>query len=149
MKIAKQLPETKLRQYIVAPMKEEWMMTWHEDREISPGVPDLHYVMKGLPGEQFRVGWLELKAIDTNITASQRIGIKSSQHQYLRRWCEHMPILFLVRIQNWMYVVPGAYHAELSMASCETDMVLLSLINFEQTQLQEVLPPFLRDLTRI
>ncbi len=143
------LPETKLRSYIIAPMKEHWMMTWHEDREITPGVPDLHYVMKGEPGEQFRVGWLELKAIDTRITKSQRIGVEPSQHQYLRRWVDHMPIHFMVRIQEQIYIVPGKWARELSQACCEADMKLLSTINFPQQQLEIVLPPFLKEITRI
>lgn len=143
------LPETKLRHSIIHPMKEHWMMTWHEDREISPGVPDLHYVMKGAPGEKYRVGWLELKAIDTRITTTQRIGIKPSQHQYLRRWLPYMPIDFLVRIQTRIYVVPGMWARELSQACCDTDMKLLSSIDFEQSQLASVLPQFLREITRI
>lgn len=143
------LPETKLRDYIKFPMKEHWMMTWHEDREISPGVPDLHYVMKGEPGEKFCVGWLELKAIDTRITKSQRIGVEPSQHQYLRRWVPHMPIHFMVRIQDHIYIVPGAWSRELSQAVCDTDMKLLSVCDFQQQQLAEVLPPFLKEITRI
>lgn len=143
------LPETKLRSFIIHPMKEHWMMTWHEDREISPGVPDLHYVMKGEPGEQFRVGWLELKAIDTRITKSQRIGVEASQHQYLRRWVPLMPIHFLVRIQTRIYVVPGMWARELSQACCDTDMKLLSSIDFDQSQLADILPPFLKEITRI
>jgi len=146
MKIAK-LPETKLRQYVEQKMREHWMMTWHEDREITPGVPDLHYVMKG--SEEHRVGWLELKAIDTRITKTQRIGVEPSQHQYLRRWLPYMPIHFLVRIQEKIYVVPGAHHRELSCACSDMDMKLLSLIDFEQSQIAEVLPPFLREITRI
>lgn len=124
-------------------------MTWHEDREITPGVPDLHYVMKGEPGEEFRVGWLELKAIDTRITKTQRIGVEPSQHQYLRRWVPYMPIHFMVRIQERIYIVPGKWAKELSQACCEADMKLLSLLDFDQQQLAEVLPPFLKEITRI
>jgi hypothetical protein len=142
-------PETKLRQYIQYPMAEHWMMSWHEDREITPGMPDLHYVMKGPPDQKFRVGWLELKAIDTRITKSQRIGVEPSQHQYFRRWTPHMPIHFMVRIQTRIYIVPGAWARELSQACCDTDMKVLSLIDFEQSQLAEILPPFLREITRI
>lgn len=143
------LPETKLRDYIKHPMSEHWMMTWHEDREISPGVPDLHYVMKGNPGEEFRVGWLELKAIDTRITKSQRIGVEPSQHQYLRRWVPYMPIHFMVRIQDQIYIVPGKWARELTQACCDADMKLLCDINFQQQELAVALPPFLKEITRI
>lgn len=148
MKIAS-LPETKLRHFIEPQMREQWMMTWHEDREITPGVPDLHYVMKGPPEEKYRVGWLELKAIDTRITKSQRIGVEASQHQYLRRWVPYMPIHFLVRVQDHIYVVPGQWARELSQACCDTDMKLLSLIDFDKSQITSALPPFLKEITRI
>lgn len=148
MKIAK-LPETKLRQYIEPRMRDQWMMTWHEDREITPGVPDLHYVMKGAPGEKYRVGWLELKAIDTKMSKSNRIGVEPSQHQYIRRWDEHMPIHFLIRIQDRIYVVPGKYSPGISAAATLNDIIGLSDINFDQSQISEVLPPFLKEITKI
>lgn len=143
------LPETKLRDYIKPRMDEDWMMTWHEDREISPGVPDLHYVMKGSPEEKYRVGWLELKATDSRLTRSQRIGVEPSQHQYLRRWLPYMPIHFLVCVQTHIYVVPGEYSKELATASSDMEMKLLSVLDFPRADIQQYLPRFLREITRI
>jgi hypothetical protein len=130
-------------------LKVEWATTWHEDREISPGVPDMHYVMKGQPGEEFRVGWIELKAIETNITASQHIKVEPSQHQYIRRWSPLMPIHFMVRIKSWVHLIPGAYHRELASATCLADIAAISVLTFDQSQIAAVLPPYLRQITKI
>lgn len=132
-------------------MRDHWMMTWHEDREISPGVPDLHYVMCPEQGDmgKFRVGWLELKAIDKDISPKNRIGVESSQHQYIRRWVDHMPIHFMVRIIDRVFVVPGKFHKELQGASCYSDISVISDHQFHQSLITEELPPFLREVTRI
>ena len=142
-----ELPETKLRRFVDKQMPtDEWAFTWHEDREITPGVPDLHYVMKT---GRAKVGWLELKAIDKPLGRSRRIKVEPSQHQYFRRWASLMPIHFLVRIVDHIYIVPGAYHTELHQAICAVDMLLLSVLDFHESELAEKLPTFLRDITRI
>ena len=141
------LPELNFRHYIEPRMREEWMMTWHEDREISPGVPDLHYVMKG--DVTFRVGWLELKAIDKPIGKTSYIGVEASQHQYIRKWKDHMPIHFLVRIETQVYLIPGAYSTHLALARCLADIKLLSLVEFPQGEIATHLPPILKSITRI
>lgn len=144
------LPEMKFRKSITGSgMDAHWLMTWHEDREISPGVPDMHYVMKGTPGEQFRVGWLELKALDTNITNSQRVKVEPSQHQYLRRWGPHMPIHFMVRVKDRVYVVPAMWSRELCQATSLTDMAMLCSIQFDLADMAKALPPFLREVTKV
>jgi hypothetical protein len=140
------LPETKLRQYLAKNMADHWDMTWHEDREITPGVPDLHFVMKG--GDH-RVGWIELKAIDTNMTKSQRIGVEPSQHQYMRKWCPRMPIFFLVRVKDYMFLIPGELSKSLSAASSIEDLVAISDLHFQQQSLTTELPQFLRKATRV
>lgn len=148
--MATSLPEMKFRRSITdSAMGEHWLMTWHEDREISPGVPDLHYVMKGAPGEQFRVGWLELKALDTNITNTQRVKIEPSQHQYLRRWVSHMPIHFMVRVKDRVYVIPGKWARELTQATSLADVAVLCSIQFDLAGMAQALPPFLREVTKV
>lgn len=143
------LPELKFRHYIEPRMRGEWMMTWHEDREITPGVPDLHYVMIDSQLGKYRVGWIELKATDKNITPSQRIGIEPSQHQYFRRWCSVMPMHFMVRVKDDIFLIPGTYHKELSAAVCLADISVLADLHFKQQDIASVLPPFLRKLTAI
>lgn len=126
------------------------MMTWHEDREITPGVPDLHYVMKNAdhPWGQ-RVGWIELKALDKQLTPSQKLCVEPSQLQYIRRWRDYMPIHFLVRIQERVYVIPGKYADNVARAQCRADLAIIADIQFDVDQMEEMLPPFLREQTRI
>lgn len=144
------LPETAFRHLIAScDLRLHWLMSWHEDREITPGMPDLHYVMKGEPDERFRVGWLELKAINTRLSKTNRIGVKPSQHQYNRAWARHMPIHFLVRVQDRVYLIPGAFSKELATAFCEADLGALCITNFHKSDLVEKLPQFLRDITKI
>ena len=128
-------------------MKAHWAMTWHEDREISPGVPDLHYSM-GAKSEH-KIGWLELKAIDKPLSKSNKIHVEASQHQYIRKWGDLMPIHFLIRIQTLLYVVESRYHATIPYVELESDFGLISVIQFDQKHLAEVLPGVLRDITRI
>jgi hypothetical protein len=128
-------------------MTGQWMMTWHEDRGISPGVPDLHYVMLG--DDKYRVGWLELKSIDREITATSRIKIEPSQHQYMRRWLPHMPIHFLVRANKIVYLVDGKYAAALSLLDSPNSICAISVGHFHQDQIVTHLPPLLKVITRI
>ena len=140
------LPEQKFRDYLEPRMRDHWMMTWHEDRQVSPGVPDLHYVM-GI--KDYRVGWLECKAIDKEISRTNRIGVEASQHQYIRRWDAYMPIHFLIRIIDRVFVIPGRYHKEIPDASCYADISALSDLQFPQQLIAEQLPPYLRETTKI
>lgn len=139
------LPEQKLRDYVEPRMRDHWMMTWHEDRQVSPGVPDAHYVMS----PRHRVGWLEFKALDADITPRNRVTVMPSQHQYLRRWCPYMPIHFLIRIVDRIYIVPGERHMEVTQMTCYADIAMLSELQFDQKQIAEALPPFLKQVTAI
>lgn len=142
-------PELKFRHYIGPRMEGKWAMTWHEDREISPGVPDLHYMMGTM--EEYRVGWLELKALDTNITRSSRIKVEPSQHQYFRRWRQLMPIHFLIRIRETVCVVESGYHATLPAIDDNNGLFLISIKDgiFHQSEIGEKLPLLLKRFTRI
>jgi hypothetical protein len=122
------------------------MMTWHEDRQVSPGVPDLHYV---IPADGFRVGWLEIKAIDKDINPRNKIGVEASQHQYIRRWAPFMPIHFMICIVERVFVIPGRYHKEIPDATCYADISALSDIQFQRQLIAEQLPPYLRKETAI
>ncbi len=141
-------PELKFRKFLDKAMEGLWKFTWHEDREISPGVPDLHYVMVE-SGSRFCVGWLELKAQDENLTKSQRIGVEPSQHQYIRRWNDHMQIDFLIRIKDWVYLVRGEHSATISRCTSTAEMALTSEWNCHQDEMAVMLSAYLRNRTRI
>lgn len=143
------LPETRLRRDVDALMHRFWAMAWHEDRTVSPGMPDLHFVMQGEEGEKFQCGWLELKAIDKPISPTNRIGVKPSQHQFNRGWAHIMPIYFLVAVQDRCFVIPGKWSRELAHADCIVDLLGMSVLDFSKSKMQDVLPPFLREVTRI
>jgi hypothetical protein len=146
--MAKLLPELKFRHYLEPRLAGQWLMTWHEDREISPGVPDLHYVMIDEP-HSFRVGWLELKATDLPLSKSNRIGVEPSQHQYIRRWCPHMPIHFMVCVIEHVFLVPGHLHKHLSGVDSEFDLRLISELDFHRSEIAIALPPYLKKVTQI
>lgn len=140
--------ELKFRHIVRDAMEGRWMMTWHEDRHISPGVPDLHYVVLD-DGLDHRVGWLELKSISTELTAQHRIKVEPSQHQYIRRWRPVMPIHFLVRVKQNIYLLDGNHHGALSELSDENTLLSLSLADMPQADIGAVLPAYLKIITRV
>ena len=86
-------------------------MTWHEDREIAPGVPDISYVMKG---DNCETGWLELKAEDAP-TAMGRVSFKlrPQQHWWTEEHHSVCPVHFLCAVGGAAYLVPGKDHRAL------------------------------------
>ena len=137
--------ELKFRHFLGPAMVGNWMMTWHEDRHISPGVPDLHYVID----EDCRVGWLELKAMDSELSNSSRVKVEPSQHQYFRRWRPYMPIHFLIRVKRTIYLVDSEHHAALPEVHNAHDMKMLCVTVCDQSDIAKILPPALKILTRI
>ena len=119
-------------------------MTWHEDRGISPGVPDLHYVID----HDCVVGWLELKSIDTLISGSRRIKVEPSQHQYIRKWGELMPIHFLIRAKTEVFLVESKWHAAIPECDSNNSLLSLSVASFPQGNIGDVLPQLLKIITR-
>jgi len=143
--------ELSFRHFIGPAMRGKWMMAWHEDRHISPGIPDLHYVMVNEEDHriEYRVGWLELKAIDTDLFPTRRIKVEPSQHQFMRRWLPHMPIHFLIRVKKTLYLVDGIYHATVPEIHNASDMQLICTATCNQADVVKVLVPILKTLTRI
>lgn len=126
-------------------MSSYWSVTRHEDGGISPGVPDLHYSM----GAGHQIGWLELKSKVAEITKSNRIQIEPSQHQYIRKWRDLMPIYFLIRADKIVYLVDGKHAAAVSLLDSPNTICAISLAYFPQAEIATKLPPLLRQITRI
>lgn len=144
MKITK--PESRFRDFLSQLMKSYWRMSWHEDGDVSPGIPDLHYVMRGVP---HRVGWLELKAVDGTYSPSNCFDIKATQHQYIRKWNEVMPIHFLVRVEDTIYLIHSEYHHQLAFAKNEHDIRVISMLACHADDLESALPQILSEITKI
>lgn len=125
------------------------MFSWHEDREITPGVPDMHYCFRSNFEALYRVGWLELKALKGNLTKSHRITVEPSQKQYIRQWLDYMPIHFLIRINERIYLIPGAYADSLGAVDTIRDLEIISVIHFPQKELISQLIPKLQVITKV
>lgn len=141
-------PELKFRRLLGEKMKGLWLMSWHEDREISPGIPDLHYVMND-DSTLFRVGWLELKAVDSELSNKTKIKIEPSQHQYITRWQSHMPIDFFIRIVDHVYLVDSQWHKVIPTFTDTKQMRGVSIDWFHIDHISTGLPALLKKITRV
>jgi hypothetical protein len=139
--------ESIFRKEVAQAMEGHCLYTWHEDRIISPGVPDLHYVCKGLPGE-YRVGWLELKAISA-FGDMKRVHVEPSQHQYARKWGPHMPIHFLVKVGKKAYLIPSSMSREISLAVDASYLAAAADHVYDMATDFHTLPDKLKTITRI
>jgi hypothetical protein len=101
-------PEGQLRDRVADALMGYWLLTWHEDKEINPGVPDISFVMLA---PECETGWLELKAVHEAPTF--KFKVEPSQHQWIRAHCQRIPVCFLVAVGDNWYIVPGHYHARL------------------------------------
>lgn len=83
-------------------------MTWHEDREISPGVPDVSFVMNG--GE-CETGWLELKAEDyPQSSTGVAFKFRPQQHTWIEEHYPICPVLILAAAGDLVFLIPGKEH---------------------------------------
>lgn len=126
-------------------MDGKWLLTWHEDKGISPGVPDLHYIFPPDDDGEYELGWLELKA---SRLSPFKIKVEPSQHQYIRRWLPHIHIHFLIRVQNYVYLVDAKEHDYLPGCRRASDMMALSSYGIRIDDLADQLPVALKNITR-
>lgn len=140
-------PESRFRGGIAKAMYFHWLLTWHEDREINPGVPDISFVMKS---GDYETGWLELKAC--MITAAKpktNFHIEPSQHTWMRNHAGIIPAYFLIQINDERcYLVHGEKHQELAVPLTTEQLEALSMASFESTRIRQTLPALLQGLTR-
>lgn len=135
------------RHLIANSMADHWRVTWHEDGGISPGVPDLHYVMLPLPGQKsHHVGWLELKAMSPT-SGGLGFHVEPSQHVYIQKWCIYMPIHFCIYGGGTVYLVLGECHSYLSACKTIDDIRKISIAIFDKSDIGKVLPYHLRKAT--
>jgi hypothetical protein len=109
-----------------------WLRTWHEDREISPGVPDLSYLMPG----NCETGWLELK--------TGNYVVKPAQIDWIKKHSNRCPVHILLEWKDFWHIIPGAY---IQLVAQHCDPVEVAIYNFAREQAREVLPEILTELT--
>jgi hypothetical protein len=103
-------------------------MTWHEDREISPGVPDLSYV---LLGDDCETGWLELKAT-LSPGKSVTFKIEPSQHRWIRMHLGRIPIHFLVAWGDQWYFIDAKHHERLALSITKAELAAIAIRSFRE-----------------
>lgn len=101
-------PEMELRHTLAKAMAGKWRLTWHEDREINPGVPDTSYVVLN-PGRH-QTGWMELKAIRDPGDKPFKFKIEPSQHVWFADHIDLIPCHFLLAVGDMVYLVDGKMH---------------------------------------
>lgn len=103
--------ELKWRRELAQEMKGLWRLTWHEDAHVTPGVPDISYVISAGSHE---TGWLELKATDETEKRIEFV-VESSQHDWIARHCWLVPVHFLVAGPEYWWLIHGRHHERLDL----------------------------------
>lgn len=127
-------PELILRGLLSERMKRHWLLTWHEDKEITPGVPDASYVMLA-PGHE--TGWLELKADNPTSGRKPSFHVEPSQHQWIQFHLGRVPIHFLVAVHDQWFFIDGRYHAKLSDKPSVADLEQIAIASFPGIKMAE------------
>jgi len=136
-------PELRLRRQLAAAMVGSWVMTWHEDREVNPGVPDVSYVMVG---GVYETGWLELKA-QLDDSGPWKFKLEASQHKWIGNHLGKVPVHFLMATGDTFWLVPGERHKIFAKSVSKKDMLDISICSFTKAEMRAVLNGHLRALT--
>lgn len=137
-------PETVLRRVVKKNMAGAWELTWHEDRLVSPGTPDISYVMMAPDCE---TGWLELKAIAGLTSSPWRFKLEPSQPEWMNRHAHRIPVHFLVAVSETCWLIDGKEWRMLQSQVGEIDLDLASIIKFQFADMRPILAPALINLT--
>lgn len=139
--------EVSFRHALTRAMEGQWRFVWHEDKEISPGVPDLMYCFES-DGFTYESGWLELKSKSDSLSGSNKIGVEPSQHQYIRRWRHLTPIHFLIHIKGMVYLVSSEHHSLLPMIDSIGVLASISIVSMRKDEMQHRLATTLKNIVR-
>lgn len=137
-------PETILRRAVKNGMSGTWEMTWHEDRQVSPGTPDISFVMIHAHCE---TGWLELKALGALEQQPWKFKLEPSQPEWMVRHAHRIPVFFLVAVGQTCWLINGRLWAVLQRPITELTLDEISTTKFEFADMRSVLAPVLIDLT--
>lgn len=139
-------PELIFRGEVDRAMNGLWTMTWHEDREINPGVPDLSYVMNGL---YYETGWIELKAIRYDPKALQhKFTLEPSQHTWISKHHSKIPVHLLLAVgDHSTFLVGGEHHKRLAEPISSEELRLISTAKFDRSAMRRELHDALKICT--
>ena len=138
-------PESKLRDFIKVEMSGRWIMTWHEDREVNPGVPDISYVMSG---GDYETGWLELKSVENVKKETAHFEVQPSQHFWISNHHSRIPVHFLCSVDMLdFYLVPGSQHIRLAAPIHLKELESISIVKMHADEVGKTLASFLRQST--
>lgn len=137
-------PETILRRAVKFGMSGTWELTWHEDRQVSPGTPDISYVM--LVG-YCETGWLELKALAAEAKEPYNFKLEPSQPEWMERHATRIPVHFLVAVGTSCWLISGVDWKLLQKPIYRNTLNDIAYIRFEIPDMRSKLAPTLQQLT--
>ena len=101
--------ELDLRHRLRDGMRGRWLLTWHEDGRVNPGVPDVSYVITDkVYNIRHETGWLELK-----VAKEGTVQVEPAQHQWMRLHAGLVPAHFLIEHNDRWFLVDGVMSAHL------------------------------------
>lgn len=103
-------PEQELRDFLNQAMRGYWHLTWHEDGQVNPGVPDVSFVFRG----NCETGWLELKAERYTGAEWVRFGIRADQITWIRTHRDYVPVFVLCQWGDFYYLFDGKHVEKLN-----------------------------------
>jgi hypothetical protein len=133
--------ELDFRRDLLDQMAGLWYPTIHVENHLSPGVPDLSFV---LIAKGFETGWVELKSV----IKPADVFVEASQHRWFERHCQYVPTCFLIDVNGTVFVVPGARHSQL-MSVTNDKLIDNSTHRFLRDGLAHKLRPILMSMTRV
>lgn len=137
-------PETILRRAVKIGMSGTWELTWHEDRQVSPGTPDISYVM--LIG-YCETGWLELKALAVEAKEPYSFKLEPSQPEWMERHVNRIPVHFLVAVGKSCWLISGMDWKLLQKPIYRSTLDDIAYVRFEIPDMRAKLVPTLQQLT--
>lgn len=133
--------ELEFRRDLLDQMSGLWYPTVHVENHLSPGVPDLSFVLIA-PG--FETGWMELKSV----VKAADVFVEASQHRWFERHCKLIPTCFLVEVERVVFIIPGSRHTQLISATHDK-LVENSICRFSREGLAHKLRPVLVSMTKV
>jgi hypothetical protein len=133
--------ELEFRRDLLDQMSGLWYPTIHVENHLSPGVPDLSFVLNA---KGFETGWVELKAV----LKPSDVFVEASQFRWFQKHHAFIPTCFLIEVNKMVFVVPGARYDQL-LSVTKDKLESNSIGWFSREGLAYKLRPILATMTRV